>query len=563
MSFNMRNCKLCYYVFLLFFGTISMTILANSADNQRRIKFTKSTQLVPSQVLPNCTLSAQEKGQSNRKPEEIRKLLQSIVEGKRAVGIAVGLVTPEGHCIITAGSSGKSARPQIDGDTMFELGSITKALTGALLADMMAKGELNLDEPIGPYLPKAAQGNAALAAITFRQLTTHSAGLSRVPMTMAFAKAGFTNPNDPYANYSEADLVADLANMKPDKDAKYAYSNTGGALLGMLLANRSGESYSKLVQARLLNPIGMSATSLVHAKDDDVLAAQPHDASLKPTVGWNLGVFVPTGGARSNVNDMMKLIDANLARKTPWVHSHEQLAPLGKVGGIAYNWHIARLLSNIDGKEKRDALVWHNGGTFGSTSFVGFDIERGIGVVVLINTGAIGLADEIAMHMWDTRNAPPSAIVEKKSVSGLAAFLIAGVVFASATLALRAHATLQAHVAQRARAKSSATETQTAARPRSWWRTKFLTPFTDRVELLYNVFASTAATLFILKFVPIIPLFAGFGVHLLLMLVLVCAIVHALWAARVVTWRVARTLWRWLALFLGTMLNALFLWFAL
>jgi CubicO group peptidase (beta-lactamase class C family) len=539
-----------------------MTNLAYSANSQRPNQLGLAEQSAFSQVLPNCTLSPKENAQNNRKPEEIRELLQKIVEGKRATGIAVGLVTPEGRCIVTAGSSGKRARPQIDGDTMFELGSITKAFTGTLLADMVAKGELKLDEPIGAYLPKEAQGNAELAAVTFRQLTTHSSGLSRLPTTMAFSKSMLSNFNDPYANYSLDEFIADLANMKPGKDKRYAYSNTGGALLGMLLANRAGKNYSELVQTRLLDPLGMGAISLVHAKDDDMFAAQPHDVSLKPTVGWNLGVFLPTGGARSNVGDMMKLIDANLQRKTPWANSQEQLAPLGRVGGIAYNWHIARLLSNADGKEQRDTLVWHNGGTYGSNSFVGFDIVRGVGVVVLINTGALGVADEIAMHLWDQRNPRPSITNEKKTMSRISIFLIVALVFTSALLAMRAQATLRA----RAIAPKSAQEhsySERAARKFAGLRGMFFKPFVDRIDAATSVFSAIAGTLFVLKFVPVISLASGLGMHQLLLAVLGLSIAYALWAARKVAWKIRRTLWQWVGLVFGVLLSTFFLWIAL
>jgi serine-type D-Ala-D-Ala carboxypeptidase/endopeptidase len=558
----MLNTKLRNSVFLLFFTSLSITSLANSTNQQRPIELGKSHQLIASQLNHNCNLAPNANGRTLRKPEEIRDLLQKIVEGKRATGIAVGLVTPEGRCIVTAGSSGKTARPQIDGDTVFELGSITKALTGTLLADMVEKGELRLDETIGSYLPKAAQGNAELAAITFRQLTTHSAGISRVPMTLAFAKAGLLNPSDPYANYSESDFVADLTKMKPSANPKYAYSNTGGALLGMLLANRAGKSYSELVKTRLLDPIGMHATALVHATDDDAFAAQPHDVSLKPTVGWNLGVFLPTGGARSSVSDMMKLIDANLARKSPWGQAHTQLAAHGKFGGVAYNWHIARLVSNIDGNEKRDSLVWHHGGTFGSTSFVGFDVERGIGVVVLINTGALGLADEIAMHLWDERNPRPATIAERKPMSGIAIALIVALVLASVLLATRAHATLRAQAAASKSASIDA-HAEKASGKFAKLRNMFFAPFVDRIDAAARAFAALATTLFVLNFVPITPLVANFGVHQLLQIGLALAMAYSLWAARKVSWKIDRTLWQWLGLLFGVLVSAFFLWIAL
>ncbi len=557
----MFKLKLRNFVFVFILGSTLTITTDNNANAQAQVILGQTSNLSTSLIHDTCSFRSDINVPSTRKPEEIRQLLAGLVDGKRATGIAVGWVTPQGRCVITAGSSGKTARPQIDGDTMFELGSITKGFTGTLLADMVAKGELSLDEPIGPYLPKAVQNNTALAALTFRQLTTHSSGLPRLPKTMAFAKSGMFNPLDPYANYSEANFVDDLANITLSADKKYEYSNLGVALLGAALARRGGASYSELVQRRLLDPINMRATSLVAANNDDALAAQPHDTSLKPTPGWNLGVFLPTGGMRSSVNDMMKLIDANLQRKAPWVSAHEQLAPLGKVGGVAYNWHIARLLSNIDGQDKRDTLVWHNGGTFGSTSFVGFDVERGIGMVVLINTGALGLADEIAKHLWDMRNPAPSVTTETKSISRIATLLIIVLVFTNSLLALHAYATLREKAATN---RSSLEDSQTGktAGKRLALRRMFFTPFVDRIDALTQAFSALAATLFILKFVPIIALVSNFGFRELLLAALALSTVYALWASRKVVWRIRRTLWQRVRLLFGVLLSTFFLWIA-
>jgi CubicO group peptidase (beta-lactamase class C family) len=557
-SSKLRNCVLFAALF-----PISMYSTASSTADTRPIKSGENEKSMSSQVHTPCGLNDVATGLSSQKPDEIRKILQAIIDGKRATGIAVGWVTPQGRCILTVGSSGKSARPQIDADTMFELGSITKAFTGTLLADMVAKGELKLDEPIGPYLPKSAQGNAALAAITFQQLTTHSSGLSRVPMTSAFIKSGFANPSDPYAAYSEAEFVADLANTKPDSDTTYAYSNTGGALLGMLLANRAGKRYSELVQERLLDPIGMSATSLVHAKDNDALAAQPHDTKLRPTVGWNLGVFLPTGGARSSVNDMMKLIDANLQRKAPWVFTHEQLKPLGKVGGISYNWHFARPIANGEKGEKRDTLVWHNGGTFGSTSFVGFDVARGIGVVVLVNTGALGLADEIGMHLWDQRNPPPSATHEKKSLGMLLTSVAVAMLAASATLATRAYATNVSTSASTAKRDHSMSAEQSVAK--HWpkpLRAILFKPFVDRVDILMRIVYAASATSFVAYLLPDISLLGALSLTHLLYAALIVGALFALWSSRKCEWWISGGVKRWISIAFQVAFSALFFWIA-
>ncbi|MDX1640755.1 MAG: serine hydrolase domain-containing protein, partial [Balneolaceae bacterium] len=84
----------------------------------------------------------------------IQATLEKLVNEGRAVGIVVGLLDADGtRKVITCGRPGPNALP-LDGDTVFEIGSITKVFTGILLADMVRRGEVKLSEPIAQLLPK-------------------------------------------------------------------------------------------------------------------------------------------------------------------------------------------------------------------------------------------------------------------------------------------------------------------------------------------------------------------------------------------------------------------------
>jgi CubicO group peptidase (beta-lactamase class C family) len=86
--------------------------------------------------------------------EEIRKILvQRIDELKQSVGIVVGVIEPAGRRIVSYGSLAKGDKRPLDGDTVFEIGSITKVFTSLLLADMVERGEVALTDPIAKYLP--------------------------------------------------------------------------------------------------------------------------------------------------------------------------------------------------------------------------------------------------------------------------------------------------------------------------------------------------------------------------------------------------------------------------
>src|SRR5690348_15808261 len=80
-------------------------------------------------------------------------LKQRIDVEHRSVGIVVGVVTPAGRRIVSYGSTRRSGGQPVNGDTVYELGSMTKVFTSLLLAEAVRRGEVKLDDPVGKYLP--------------------------------------------------------------------------------------------------------------------------------------------------------------------------------------------------------------------------------------------------------------------------------------------------------------------------------------------------------------------------------------------------------------------------
>src|SRR3984957_5602864 len=140
--------------------------------------------------------------------DEIREILaKRIDEQKQAVGIAVGVLEPNGRRVVAYGNLANGDPRTLDGDTIFEIGSISKLFTSLLLADMVNRKEVTLDDPAAKYLPgQVRMPERSGKAITLLDLSTHSSGLPRVP--------GNLNPKDPtnpYADYSVDDLYQFLS----------------------------------------------------------------------------------------------------------------------------------------------------------------------------------------------------------------------------------------------------------------------------------------------------------------------------------------------------------------
>ncbi|KPJ82046.1 MAG: hypothetical protein AMS19_07485 [Gemmatimonas sp. SG8_23] len=330
-------------------------------------------------------------GQAFPSDDEIQEILDGRVAAGGAVGIAVGLLEADGSTrFLSSGSAGEGAAPPASG-TLFEIGSITKVFTGTLLAEMAGRGEVALDDPIQGYLPDGVTApTRGGREITLTDLATHRSALPRLPLNMAPA-----DMSDPYVDYTEEQLYAFLSSYELPRDigAEGEYSNLGAGLLGHLLSRHLGLSYEDAVRERILAPLGMSMTGIELTPRMAEAMALGHDPGGDVVPLWNVAVLSGAGGLRSNVDDMLRFMAANVGEPQSDLEralreAHRPRTDLGPMQ-IGLNW----ITRNTDGQR----TVWHNGGTAGFRTFAGFDPDAGTAVVVLTNSG-IG-ADDIGFHL--------------------------------------------------------------------------------------------------------------------------------------------------------------------
>lgn len=321
----------------------------------------------------------------------IRKILVDRIDVRQAgVGIVVGVIEPSGRRAVSYGTFAKGDKRTVGGDTVFEIGSVTKVFTALLLADMAARGEVALGDPVGKYLPAEVKA----PTITLEQLATHRSGLPRLPSNFA-PKDG----NNPYADYTVAQLYEFLASepLTSAAGSQYDYSNVGAGLLGHALARRAGTDYETLVRRRILAPLGMKSTSITLSAAMKERLAPGHDAEMKPAANWDLPTLAGAGALRSTANDMLTFLGAMLGMtKSPLAGPMASMLiprhPIGSAGHeVALGWHV----QTAGDRE----IVWHNGGTGGYRTFAGFDPKSRTGVVVLSNASTGEGVDDIGRHL--------------------------------------------------------------------------------------------------------------------------------------------------------------------
>ncbi|HZV36486.1 MAG TPA: serine hydrolase [Verrucomicrobiae bacterium] len=339
--------------------------------------------------------------------EQIKQLLHDRIEiAKQGVGIVVGIVDEKGPRIIAYGKTDKDGK-EVGGDTLFEIGSVTKVFTSLVLADMVEHNELKLDDPISKFLPASVKVPSRNGReITLVDLATHTSGLPRLPGNLEPRDA-----NNPYADYTVQQMYDFLSSYKLPRDigSKYEYSNFGDGLLGHLLELKSGTNYEALIKARICEPLEMRDTCITLSPEQRARFARGHGLKGEPAENFDLPALAGAGALRSTANDMLKFLAANIGLTKSSLEPAMELArtPRHKAGSpdvrIGLGWHI---ISKYDEK-----LVWHNGATGGYHAFAGFDRKLQRGVVVLANS--VNSIDDIGFHLLEAKY--PLANIEPPS----------------------------------------------------------------------------------------------------------------------------------------------------
>ncbi|MDA8020383.1 MAG: beta-lactamase family protein [Thermoanaerobaculia bacterium] len=261
---------------------------------------------------------------------EIRALVEESVEAN-GVGMVVGVVDANGRRVFMHGRSGAASDRPLDGETVFQLGSVTKPITGLLLSDIVARGEVSLDDPAAEYLPVGVTMPEASQAITLRALATHMSGLPSMPNN--FDVAGQPSP---YEDYTVAELWDFLSTHELSREVgtEYGYSNLGVSLLGILLGLEKGMSYEALVTERVLQPLAMTSTSITLSEDQMERLAPGHGPYRTPVRTWEMATLQASGSLRSTANDMLNLLEAYLGyRDTPLAEAMALQLTSGAVRG--------------------------------------------------------------------------------------------------------------------------------------------------------------------------------------------------------------------------------------
>jgi CubicO group peptidase (beta-lactamase class C family) len=321
-------------------------------------------------------------------PDTVRAHIEARIDAGYNVGIVVGVIDSAGTHVEGFGRTALKDSTTPGAQTLFEIGSVTKVFTALLLADQVTQGTMALGDPVAAYLPDSLE---IPPTVTLEDLATHTSGLPRMPTNFAPADVG-----DPYADYTEALLFESLKTFDGSVgDKTYAYSNLGYGLLGTILVRAADTTYAALIQERIARPLGLDDTVVALSNEQQERLAQGHSDGA-PVPNWTLTTMAGAGALRSTAEDMLRFVAANAGLLTTPLDAAMALMqaprePTGTGMQVGLGWHIRPTPTG--------PVLWHNGGTGGYHSFVGFDPAVQRGVVVLTNSTTS--IDDLGFHLLD------------------------------------------------------------------------------------------------------------------------------------------------------------------
>ncbi len=342
-------------------------------------------------IAVNCWINVPIAFSQNLTDQWVEKAARPLVESRVVDGLSVGYIEGKHHGLVHLGSSSRAGK-HADDLTVYEIGSVSKVFTGLMLADAVARGEIDLNaaadvaNPAGIRLP-SRNGRS----IKWIDLGTDRAGLPRIPGNLAH-----TDLTNPYRDYDSKKAAAFLNQYKLPRQpgASQEYSNLGASVLGYLVAQNAGKSYEQLLRERIATPLRMSDCTVLLSEDQRKRLATPHDKFRSATPAWTFSDLPGAGGIYATMRDMMRFAEAQLTPPTGKLGAAIELAwkqqrdadASGPAMGLG--WLIAG-----DGQTR-----WHNGQTGGSHSAIFINRKLNCAVVVLCNT-AVTEVDQLAMQL--------------------------------------------------------------------------------------------------------------------------------------------------------------------
>lgn len=291
------------------------------------------------------------------------------------LGISVGFIHNNKEFYTSYGKLSKESTVDIDQNSIFEIASITKILTGNMIAQAALENKLKLEDYIDNYLPKQYTLHKNLQhKIKISDLASHQSGLPDYD----FVKLLANNPQQPMDSVTEQSLAKIINECKDLIDyGKFRYANTGFTLLGQILEKIYGKTYDEIIQEKILKPAKMSQTLTKNFDVKNKTTGYNPKGGAQEFFNWN--VTAPAGLIKSNAADMVKYMKTLLDKGNP-------ISRAGLISEKIYYKDDKRELGlgfNISTQDG-DTIYLKTGDTLGQSSIICYNRAKNWGMIILL-----------------------------------------------------------------------------------------------------------------------------------------------------------------------------------
>jgi len=318
----------------------------------------------------------------------IQTKVDSVFKLNTVPGIYIASSVNGQRQFFSAGVADKQTNQPFTPNTQFEIGSISKTFTAFILESVLQANGLADTSLMVQFLPDSLRNNPLILPIQLVHLMNHTSGLPRLPENMGIPKDRL----QPYADYDLENLYFYLSKTEPRTFGKVAYSNLGAGLAGLIAQNISGKSYEKLLNQYINQPFQLKHTGLQAAKK------MPKAIGFfgnEPAAYWDMSILAGAGGIKSDATDLLQYLEFMASKAThPVVQSVlSKTARLNDRIAIAKGWHTLE-------QSGKTLMYWHNGGTYGFSTFAAFNPKNQHCIVVVINAFSKNdIADKLGIEI--------------------------------------------------------------------------------------------------------------------------------------------------------------------
>ena len=309
----------------------------------------------------------------------IDNVLVDYMKSPQNSGISIGIIKDSTIFYYNYGETKRNNKTLPSNETLYEIGSLTNTFCGLILAIAINEGKIKLEDDIRKYLPgKYSNLETTKSVIHLKHLANHTSGFPRIPENIK------DQPNydslNPYKNYDKLMIFEYLKNIKLSHEPGQIceYSTLGIAVLGIILEKVYNKSFDELIKEKICVPNKMNSTGISLTEQQNTLLANGHNSFGNQVPHWDLGGFDAAGGIKSSTSDMIKYLTYNLNEEDASTKLAHQ-STFNSRENVALAWQIIKTKFN-------NQLIWHNGGTFGFSSFCGFIPQKKCALIILSNS---------------------------------------------------------------------------------------------------------------------------------------------------------------------------------